>query len=321
MREDFVVAQGTDGAEHLRFFIANSVGIERDGRFHRHQGQHLEDVAGHHVAQRPGMIVIGRAMLHPHGFRHGDLHVVHVAAVPDRLENPIGEPEYHQVLHRFLAQVMIDAEHLRFVQATGKRGIEFAGRRQIMSKRLFDDHAPPVLGLALVGCLGRKAGGSQLLGDRAEEARRRRQVKQVISAGPAAGIHIGQQLLKLLIRLRILEFTLLVEQSALGKFVPAFRIEARASHLPNALRHVLLEAVAIQFVKGKADHRKLIGQQFAVGQVAQGRQQFSLCQIACGSKNHHRTGARRRRRIGKRRGVGAHIGGLPARNTQRGDWR
>ena len=44
---------------------------------------------------------------------HRDLHVVDVAAVPDRLEDPVAEPEDEQVLDGLLAQVVVDAEDLR----------------------------------------------------------------------------------------------------------------------------------------------------------------------------------------------------------------
>src|SRR5205814_2014099 len=41
---------------------------------------------------------------------HGDLDVVHVAAVPDRLVQRVREPQRQDVLDRLLAQVMVDAE-------------------------------------------------------------------------------------------------------------------------------------------------------------------------------------------------------------------
>ena len=43
---------------------------------------------------------------------HGDLDVVHVAAIPERLEDAVAEPEDEQVADRLLAQVVIDAVDL-----------------------------------------------------------------------------------------------------------------------------------------------------------------------------------------------------------------
>ena len=46
----------------------------------------------------------------------GDLHVVDVLAVPERLEEAVGEAEDEEVLDRLLAEVVIDAEDLRLVE-------------------------------------------------------------------------------------------------------------------------------------------------------------------------------------------------------------
>jgi hypothetical protein len=40
------------------------------------------------------------ARLHSDGFRHRDLDMVDAVAVPDRLEQAVGEAQRHDVLHR-----------------------------------------------------------------------------------------------------------------------------------------------------------------------------------------------------------------------------
>ena len=57
----------------------------------------------------PGLLEVGAAALHADRLRHGDLHVVHVLLVPQRLEDRVGEAEDQQVLDRLLAQVVVDA--------------------------------------------------------------------------------------------------------------------------------------------------------------------------------------------------------------------
>jgi hypothetical protein len=42
--------------------------------------------------------------------------VVHEVAVPDRLEDAVGEPKGEDVLDRLLAQIMIDAEDLGLIE-------------------------------------------------------------------------------------------------------------------------------------------------------------------------------------------------------------
>ena len=68
----------------------------------------------HHVAQRAGRLVKLGAALDTHGFRHRDLHMVDVVAVPYRLEDPIGEAQHHDVLDILLAEKMIHPINLRF---------------------------------------------------------------------------------------------------------------------------------------------------------------------------------------------------------------
>ena len=69
-------------------------------------------MVGHHVAQRAGGVVGLAALLDADRLGDGDLHVVDVVAVPQRLEEAVGEAEDQDVLHRLLAEIVIDAEDL-----------------------------------------------------------------------------------------------------------------------------------------------------------------------------------------------------------------
>ncbi len=66
----------------------------------------------HHVAERAGRLVEAGALAQAQRLRHVDLHVVDEVAVPDRLEQPVGEAERQDVLRRLLAQEVVDAEDL-----------------------------------------------------------------------------------------------------------------------------------------------------------------------------------------------------------------
>jgi hypothetical protein len=81
----------------------------------------------HHVAQGSRVVVIAAPMPDAHVFGHGDGHVVHVTPVPDRLEEGIGKAEGQNVLHRLLAQVVIDAEDLGFLEIGGEYRVQGAG--------------------------------------------------------------------------------------------------------------------------------------------------------------------------------------------------
>ena len=80
-------------------------------------------------------------------------------AVPDRLEQSIGEAERHDALDRVLAEKVVDPENLVLVQCAQDLGIQLARRIQAMTERLFDHHTAPepvpaVFVLALIGELG-----------------------------------------------------------------------------------------------------------------------------------------------------------------------
>ena len=92
-----------------------------------------------------------------------------MVAVPQRLEDAVGEAEDEDVLDRLLAEVVIDpvdlvlAEDLRDQLGSGP------GRAQVVPERLLDDDARPA---ALL--LGRGRALPRLHDDRRVEARRRR---------------------------------------------------------------------------------------------------------------------------------------------------
>jgi hypothetical protein len=66
----------------------------------------------HHVPERAGLVVIAGPAFKSHGFSHRDLHMVDMRRVPQWLIKRIGEAQRHQVLNRFLAQIMVYAEDL-----------------------------------------------------------------------------------------------------------------------------------------------------------------------------------------------------------------
>ena len=92
--------------------------------------EHLHQMVLDHVAQRAGPFVVARAALDADGLGRGDLHVIDVAPVPDRLEHAVREAEDQQVLDGFLAEVVIDAEDLRLVQVRVQQPVQLARARR-----------------------------------------------------------------------------------------------------------------------------------------------------------------------------------------------
>ena len=104
-----VMSNGPQGTQHIHLLAPHVIRIVGHRRLHRHQAQQLQQVVLHHVPQRAGVLVVAAAVFNPQGLGHRDCDVVHVAAVPHRLVDGVGETHGKDVLDRFLAQEVIDA--------------------------------------------------------------------------------------------------------------------------------------------------------------------------------------------------------------------
>jgi hypothetical protein len=123
----------------------------------------LDDVAG-----RAELLVQRAATLHVELLGHRDLQALDVVAVPDRLQERIREPEVDEVLHRLLAEVVVDPEDGAVVERLGQRLLQAVRGREVAAERLLDDHPRAV----------RAADLRQRRDDRREQARRDREVVQ-----------------------------------------------------------------------------------------------------------------------------------------------
>ena len=146
----FCRLDGGHCGEHFGLLGADRSGVEARGRLHGHHREEREHVVRHHVAERTGLLVELAALLHAHRLRHSDLHVIDPIAIPDRLEQPIGETERHDALDRVLSQKMIDPKDLVLVQRVQDAGVQLARRIQATTERLLNHDAAPELGLPVL---------------------------------------------------------------------------------------------------------------------------------------------------------------------------
>ena len=117
----------------------------------------------------PACLVEAAAMADAELLGHGDLHVVDVAAVPDRLEDGVGEAQGEDVLDRLLPEVVVDAVHLLLGEAGVHHGVELARALLVVAEGLLDDDAhegavgrrpvEPVLGRGRRRSRGKVPGG------------------------------------------------------------------------------------------------------------------------------------------------------------------
>jgi len=64
------------------------------------------------VAQRAGFVIVAAARADADCLRDGDLDVIDVVAVPQRLKDRVGEPEHSDILDGLFAKIVIDAVNL-----------------------------------------------------------------------------------------------------------------------------------------------------------------------------------------------------------------
>ena len=122
----------------------------------------------HHVAHRAGLVVETAAILHAEILRHGDLDAADMVAVPQRLEHRVGEARVDDVLHRLLAEVVIDAEDVLLGKELRQQAAQRARRLAVVAERLFD-HQSRAFGAARL---------RQRLRHGGEQARRHREIVQ-----------------------------------------------------------------------------------------------------------------------------------------------
>ena len=112
-----------------------------------------------HVSIGAGLLVEGEALAEVERLRHVDLHMIDEIAVPDRLEQAVGEAEGENVLRRLLAEKMIDAEDLILGEDLVQFVVERDRALKIGAERLFHDDARPLGEIGLRHQLDRRHRG------------------------------------------------------------------------------------------------------------------------------------------------------------------
>ena len=160
--------QGAYLPEHLHLLVPQGVGPVPRRWLHGQQGHDLQEVVLDDVADRARAVVERAPPLDAEVLGHRDLDAGHEVAVPDRLEERVGEPEHEQALDRLLAQVVVDAEDVLLGEGLVEDPVELLGRLEVPAERLLD-HDPGV---------ARALGGVEALDDVVEEGRGDGQVVQ-----------------------------------------------------------------------------------------------------------------------------------------------
>ena len=170
----------THRLQHFDLVVANHLRVPQRGRLHRGERHHLDQVVLDHVAQRADPVVVAGAALDTERLGHGDLDLVDVRGAQHRLDEPVREPEHEDVLHRLLAEEVVDAEDLVLAPVLVQLLVERERAVEVGAERLLD-HEPPVA-VALVG-EPRLGDGLRRVGEhsrRQREVEHRRTVEHVV---------------------------------------------------------------------------------------------------------------------------------------------
>ncbi len=81
-----------------------------------------------HVAEAARFFVVAAAMLDAQRFGGGDLNMIDVLTVPDRLDDRVGKPKGEDVLDGVLPEIVIDPIDLFLVKGAFDRLAEMPGR-------------------------------------------------------------------------------------------------------------------------------------------------------------------------------------------------
>ena len=238
-----------------------------------------------HVASGADAVVVAAATTQADIFGHGDLDVVDVVRVPDRVEQLIGEAQRQDVLHRLLAQVVVDAKDRILGKDAVDYFVEIAGTVQVVTERLLDDNPAP----AVVVSSG-QPGLVQLLADRRETLGRNGVVERVIAADAPLGVELVQDLGQPRERGIVVECAF-HETDSVGKPLPDRLTERRSRVLFDDLLNLLGEGCVVPVATGEPHQSEVGRQQTPVGQVVDGRDHLLAGEVARHTEDHHRARA------------------------------
>ena len=238
------------------------------------------------VADRSRLLVEAGPPLEPERLGHRDLHVVDELAVPDRLEDPVGEAQDEHVLHGFLAEVVVDAEDLLLVEVRANDLVQVAGALEVVAERLLDDQTRPAPGPAPL---------PHLDDDRLDRVRGDGEVVDAVAARPARLVELVEALDDDLLAPFVGEVSSDVADP-LREPLPDVRLQGVAAVLDHRLAHALAELLRGHLGARHADDGELLRQQVADCEGKERREELPLCQVARGAEDRERARLRRSQR-------------------------
>ena len=216
-------------------------------------------------------------------FVDGDLNVVDVVAVPDRLEHAVGKAQHQDVLDGFLAEIMIDPVNLMLFDEPQEFAVQRSCRGKVGPERFLDHQPPPC------AVLGQHAGTGEFVADRQERTWRRRQVEQAVAAGFPHGLEFVELFAHRVERGWIPGIGLDggdARKQALGDGV----VHGAGGELVQALHQAVAQFAARHALAGNADDAVVLRQQIGRREIIEGRDHQPMREIAGDAENDEGAG-------------------------------
>ncbi len=259
-----------------------------------------------HVAQGARIVVVRGARAHPLGLGHGYLDVVDVMAVPDLLENTVAKAQDHEVADRFLAQIMVDAEDLAFVQILVQAVVDCPRALQIHTDRLL--HHDP----AEAAPMRRRdqAGFMQALDPVQNRAGRNREIENPVGRQASGGLDLLQPRLEPAEAVQILDSRQVIQPRR--KAVPTGVLHLGVGIAPDSVAGVLAKLIDRHRAAGASQDHGFVGQHVLAARIkaVERRNQLAHRKVPGRPEDYHRAG---RNLLGTGKSYDLVHGGVPLR--------
>ena len=216
----------------------------------------------------------------------GDLDMIDMIAIPDRLEHAIGEAQHQDVLNRFFAEVMIDPIDLVLIDDFQQFGIQGLCRSKVGPERFFNHQPPPPAAILL-----QQTGAAEFAADRQKRIRRRRQIEQPIAAGRPVRFEFFGSLPQSIERGRIPRIGFYAGDAFEQAFGDGI-VHRTGCELAQALHQAVAKCVVRRALAGDADHAEFVGQQIGRGKIIKGRDDQPVGKVAGDAEDDERAGIR-----------------------------
>lgn len=199
------------------------------------------------MTSRAAPVVVAGAAAGADVLGHGDLDVVHVVRVPERFEQLVGKAQRQDVLHRLLAEVVVDPEDRVRRKDRLHNVVELAGGLEVVPERLFDHDPAPLVALGL----GQPVLG-ELAADELEGLRRDGKVEGVVAPRAALLVQFVDRLAEPLEGVVVVELAL-DKTDALGELLPHCLVEGGPGVALDGRLHLGGEVLVFPLPPGEPD--------------------------------------------------------------------